>query len=349
MAEATKTPTPPRWLDRLTAPIPKLEHEDRKSLLERIEAGANGGVDFVVMMVLAASLASLGLLQGSTAVVIGAMLVAPLMGPLVGAAMALVQANPRLFRRSMTVTALGLGLCLAVSAGFGALNPGFEPSMEMDARGQADLFDLGIAFASGMVAAYAMGRPNVAGTLAGVAIAAALVPPLAVVGIALTNGRLGLAGNAGILLVTNVVAIILGGALVFRALGVRQQVRESHTPGWVRLSLMLLSLLVILLAAPLFQSMVEGMRAGQRRPLTYAVSSDVTNAVRRYIAGHPGTELIVVGRNSIEPHADITVLLDSPEPLPRKFYDELERVVEDARKEPVRVRIFALRSARERK
>jgi hypothetical protein len=71
--------------------------------------------------------------------------------------------------------------------------------------------------------------------------------------------------------------------------------------------------------------------------------------VRRYIAGHPDTELIVVGRNSIEPHADITVLLDSLEPLPRKFYDGLERVIEDARKGPVRVRIFALRSARERK
>ena len=70
-----------RLRDRIYNYFPTLEREDRKQLAERIAVGADGGVDFLVMMLLAATLASLGLLEGSTAVVIGAMLVAPLMAP----------------------------------------------------------------------------------------------------------------------------------------------------------------------------------------------------------------------------------------------------------------------------
>ena len=113
------------------------------------------------MMLLSTSLASLGLLADSTAVVIGAMLVAPLMGPLVAAGHALVQGNLSMFKRSMVVTLIGLGIGFTASLFFGAINPGFEPTLEIEARGKPDLLDLGIAFFSGMTAAYAVGRFNV--------------------------------------------------------------------------------------------------------------------------------------------------------------------------------------------
>jgi uncharacterized hydrophobic protein (TIGR00271 family) len=108
-----------------------MERAERQELFGRIESGADGGRDYLVMMVLSATLASLGLLQGSTAVVIGAMLVAPLMGPLVGAGLALVQGNLELMRRSMTVAAIGIALGFAVAMFFGAINPGYEPTMEV--------------------------------------------------------------------------------------------------------------------------------------------------------------------------------------------------------------------------
>ena len=73
-------PERPRWFERMGCSFPSLDREDRKALVERVEAGAKGGVDFQVMMALSAGLASLGLLEDSTAVVIGAMFVAPLMG-----------------------------------------------------------------------------------------------------------------------------------------------------------------------------------------------------------------------------------------------------------------------------
>ena len=176
MTETTDTSSG-RWSQRLLGSFPRLDREGRLELLERIEAGARGDTDFVVMMALAATLASLGLLEDSTAVVIGAMLVAPLMGPLVAAGLALVQGNARLFRTGVGVTSLGLGLGFAISLVVGVLNPGFEPAMEIEARGAPDVLDLGIALASGMAAAYAMGRPKLAVTLAGVAIAAVLASP----------------------------------------------------------------------------------------------------------------------------------------------------------------------------
>jgi len=342
-SEESEKPSGP--IARILAVIPDLDREERKELVDRIQLGAAGGIDFVVMMVLSATLATLGLLQGSGAVVIGAMLVAPLVGPLVGAGMALVQANLQLFRSSLLVTGVGFALGLLVSMAITAVSPGFEASLEIHARGTPDLLDLGIAFASGLVAAYAMGRPTLSGTLAGVAIAAALVPPLAVVGIATTEANWDLAVNASILLVTNVVSIILGAALVFRVIGVGKTLGDEESPGWARFSLMFLSLFWVLLVAPLLLALLEESRAGARRSLVYAVSPQVTDAVRDHLEGVPGAELIVVSRNSPEPGAAITVLVASDTPQPQSFEDAVTETVSQARGGDVPVRVFTLLSA----
>ena len=124
-----KTPTEkPCLRDRFYNLFPTLERGERKQLVERIAVGAEGGVDFIMMMLLASALASLGLLEGSTAVVIGAMLVAPLMSPLVAAGFALTQGNLRLFRDAISVCGLGIIIGLGASLFFGALNPGFSPA-----------------------------------------------------------------------------------------------------------------------------------------------------------------------------------------------------------------------------
>ena len=345
MNEPTEKPS---LRDRVYNLFPTLERSERKQLAARIAVGAEGGVDFVMMMLLASALASLGLLEGSTAVVIGAMLVAPLMGPLVAAGFALTQGNLRLFRDALTVCGLGIVIGLGASLFFGALNPGFEPSMEIEARGDPDVLDLVIALASGMVAAYAMGRPNVAGTLAGVAIAAALLPPLAVVGIGLTNDRLFVAGNAAILFATNLVAIILGAALVFRLLGLHVAISStaSGAPRWVRRVTLTLTLLTVLLATPLLINVLEKSRSGQMRPATYPVSVDVRRAVRHYLEDHPSLRLIEMARQSIAPEAGITIVLTTAQGLQAGIREELAQVIRDARgKQKAIVRVFILQEA----
>lgn len=339
----------PGLRERFYALFPTLERGERKQLVERIAVGAEGGVDFIMMMLLASALASLGLLEGSTAVVIGAMLVAPLMGPLVAAGFALTQGNLRLFRDAISVCGLGIIIGLGASLFFGALNPGFEPSMEIEARGNPDVLDLVIALASGMVAAYAMGRPNVAGTLAGVAIAAALLPPLAVIGIGLTNDRLFVAGNAAILFATNLVAIILGASLVFRLLGLhRSEGSTSSAPRWVRRVTLTLALLAVILAMPLLVNVLEKSRSGQMRPATYPVAVDVRRAVGRYLAGHPSLRMIEMARQSIAPEAGITVVLTTAGALPVGIKDELKQVIRSARgNASAIVRVFILLEAPE--
>ena len=333
----------PRWFERMGYSFPRLEREDRKALVERVEAGAKGGVDFHVMMALSSGLASLGLLEDSTAVVIGAMLVAPLMGPLIGAGLALAQGNLALYRSSVLVALLGLLLGFSVSVLVGVLNPGFEPSLEVEARGNPDILDLGVAILSGFVAAYALGRPGVANTLAGVAIAAALVPPLCVVGIGLTNDQPMVAVNSAVLLLTNLVAIILSVAGAFILLGMRAASSAGTVSVWARRATMVMFMIAIVLLLPLVSNVVEQKRRGQVKPLTYPVAAHVQEAVEEYLAAVPDVKLISIARVSVEPASSVGILLSVTDTLPAGLKQDLTELVHDVRGGDPDVRIIALR------
>jgi len=157
--------------------IPQIDREGRISLVDRVQSSSNWDFDFLALMVLSTVIAAIGLIQNSAAVVIGAMLVAPLMTPLLGLGLALVQGNPVLAR--ISVRAIGFGLLVSLLVGLlvGLATPGFdEPTRQMLGRGGPGLLDLFVAFASGLAAAYASSRPGLLAALPGVAIAAALVP-----------------------------------------------------------------------------------------------------------------------------------------------------------------------------
>ena len=327
--------------------LPALGREDRKAIVERVESGAEGGMDFLVMMALSSGLASLGLLEDSTAVVIGAMLVAPLMGPLIGAGLALAQGNLALYRKSTMVALLGLLIGFCVSVGMGLLNPGFEPSLEVEARGSPDILDLGVAILSGFVAAYALGRPGVANTLAGVAIAAALVPPLCVVDIGLTNDQPGVAANSAVLLLTNLVAIVLSVAGTFLFLGVRGAGSGEQVSGWVRRAIVIMFMVTIVLLLPLISNVVEQKRRGQVKPLTYPVAAHVQEAVVAYLDSVPGITLITIARVSVEPASSVSILLATAGDLPVGLKHDLTELVRDVRGGDPDVRIIALREIHE--
>jgi len=161
-----------------------LDRERRISLVERVQNSSQWDFDFVALICLSTLIAGLGLLQDSTAVVIGAMLVAPLMTALVGAGLSLIQGNRRLIRNAACSVVLGFLLSFAIGLFLGLMARYFTDVTEhlpdeMKSRGSPGVLDLVIAFASGVAAAYAMGRPNLVSALPGVAIAAALVPPIA--------------------------------------------------------------------------------------------------------------------------------------------------------------------------
>ncbi|WP_119073051.1 DUF389 domain-containing protein [Aggregatilinea lenta] len=212
-------------------------------------------INFVVLMLLSSVLASFGLLQNSSAVIIGAMLVAPLMSPLMSFSVGLIRGQPALLRRSALTTGIGVLIALLVAILVGVSMPVNFSTAEMLARGQPSLIDMGVALASGAAGAYALARKDIPSALAGVAIAAALVPPLCTGGLALAFGDSMLASGAGLLFLTNIVSISLAGAVVFMWLGVRPGEQLRMRFGW-GLSLGLL----LLLTVPLGSAFLNAVR-----------------------------------------------------------------------------------------
>ena len=237
---------------------PTLTPSERTEVVRHAAELSRFGINFVVLMAVSSVLASLGLLQNSAAVIIGAMLVAPLMSPLMAFAVGLLQGGLYLMRTALLTILTGVLIGLAVPIGIGLVFPLSVSSPEMLARGQPSLLDMGVALASGVAGAYAMARKDIPSALAGVAIAAALVPPLCTVGLAIAFGDFDLASGAGLLFLTNIVSISLAGAAVFAWLGIRP-VRENRTRQQWIISVAVL----MLLAVPLGRAFINVTR-GER-------------------------------------------------------------------------------------
>ncbi|WP_084125453.1 DUF389 domain-containing protein [Demequina sp. NBRC 110054] len=171
-----------------------------------------------VMLFLSVAIATYAVLADSTAVVIGAMLVAPLMVPILGLAGALVNGWSHRAGNSVLLVAMGVGGSILLSYGLASWAPvavRFDTNSQIISRVDPTALDMLIAIAAGAAGAFATVNSRVASGIAGVAIAVALVPPLAVVGISLANNRPVDAGGAFLLFLTNFVAITISAALVF--------------------------------------------------------------------------------------------------------------------------------------
>jgi len=214
--------------DRLDRFVPQLTREERTDLVERVQSNSRWNFDFISLTALSTLIAAMGLIDNSPAVIIGAMLVAPLMTPLLGLGLALSQGNVQLVKMTTKTVFLGFLTAFAIGAVVGQLTPGFEASTsEMDARDWPMILDLVIAFAAGLAAAYASGRPGLLAALPGVAIAAALLPPIATSGLAISLGDFHLAAGSMILFLVNMVAIVYASYLSLWAVGIRFQRNAS--------------------------------------------------------------------------------------------------------------------------
>ncbi len=170
---------------------------------------------FHFMLGLSAIIATLGLLANSVAIIIGAMIIAPLMGPIVGMAYSTAMGNRKLLRRSSLTLLKGVVLTIFASW-LTALIIGLETvDSEIISRTNPTLIDFGIAMAAGMAGAFANTRRSISNALPGVAIAVALVPPLSVVGIGLSLGEQDIALGSSLLFLTNLICLVFFGGIVF--------------------------------------------------------------------------------------------------------------------------------------
>ena len=171
--------------------------------------------NFSILLILATAIATFGLISNSTATIIGAMIIAPLMCPIISFAYALVILNVRLLSYSFARLVYGIILTIAIAFVTTAIIGFRIPGSEILGRTEPTLLDLGVAVAAGIAGGFAKVRSSVSDAIPGVAIAVALVPPLCVVGIGLAVADVNLSTGAFILFLTNLVSIILTVALVF--------------------------------------------------------------------------------------------------------------------------------------
>ncbi len=204
--------SPRAWLNQLRIGI------DHTAILAAVEDDAAWSARYIFLVVVAAGIAMLGLLLSSPAVVIGAMLLSPLMGPIVGLGFALAVFDLAAMRRSLVSLALGIAVAVGFAAFLSLLSPLQVVTDEIAARTRPNLFDLVVALLSGLAGTFATLRSR-QGAIVGVAIATAVMPPLATVGFGIATLNGAVAGGAAFLFFTNLMAIALAAAAMARLYG----------------------------------------------------------------------------------------------------------------------------------
>lgn len=228
------------WRDHVVSTV------DHVAVVQKVEA--EGGFDgrYVFMTLMSAGIAVLGLLLSSPAVVIGAMLISPLMGPIIALGFGVALFDSREIRRSLSALALGTVLAIVFCAAITLVSPLQTVTSELAARTRPNLFDLLVALFSALAGAYAMIRGR-EGTVVGVAIATALMPPLATVGFGLATLNAAVFFGALLLFFTNFMVIALTAAVMARIYGFGPRLSPSQT---LMQSLMMLAAFIAL-AVPL--------------------------------------------------------------------------------------------------
>ncbi len=276
------------WLHRATA-------EEFKELYSALRENARVSQAYLTLMVLATILATLGLFADSAPVIIGAMILAPLMAPIISLAMAVVRQDNGLLAASLKTLGLGMLLALGCAVVMTWLIPLRSITGEIAARLSPTLLDLGVALISGVAGAYAHAREEVARSLAGVAIAVALVPPLAVSGIGLGWGDWLIFQNSFVLFLTNLFGIVLAGNLTFLALG-------FGPFGLARRGLLAALVLVAIISVPLGFGLARMME--EQSVVRALEGQTIADVVVRQVAVHlddPLTDLLARALALVQP------------------------------------------------
>jgi len=335
---------PPIRMRALAEWLPRINSADHAELLSSLRLGSNWGPDFVGMLALASAIASLGLLQNSPAVVIGSMLLAPLMTPMIGLGLALGQANVSLARLCGKSIGLGFLLTLAVSWLIGIVVPSGETlSDEVLARGGPNVLDLLIAVFAAGAATFSMARPNISGAIAGVAIATALVPPVCAVGISLAYGQWTNAFGAAALFFTNLVAIIVISSFTFSLLGITAARALPRHRRWAEVGRYGLVVLLLLLAGPLTTVLVSQLEEGKRVALAHPVTTAVARALHERVGQDDGVEIMFMARPRAEHR--VVIHIASLHDLPPSYANEIREIVRNEMDDPeLTVKVVAVRS-----
>lgn len=244
--------------------LPEPEEEERKeedaatkareALYEEVEKGVRLDVNFIVLVILSSLVATIGLITNNVAVIIGAMVIAPLLGPNLALSLGTAIGDFSLIRKSVQTLVSGLLLAVAVPTVLGMFWSFDITNQEVVLRTVVGIDSVALALASGAAAALSL-TTGLSSVLVGVMVAVALLPPVAALGLMLGSGNMALATGAGLLLVVNIVCINLASKIVFdikgiRPLGWREEKKAKRAKivyilGWLVTLILLIGLIYL--------------------------------------------------------------------------------------------------------
>jgi uncharacterized hydrophobic protein (TIGR00271 family) len=304
---------------------PPMPHEE--IVRAGIHSGAELSVAFILMNILAATIASYGLFANSPAVVIGAMIIAMLLGPITGISLALVDNDLKSLWRSILTLLSGALVVIATGFIIGVIHEDVPITREILARTSPNLADLVIALAGGAAGAYATVSPRLSVAFVGVAISTALVPPLCAANILFARGEISLGSGALLLTFTNIVAIQFASSVVFWFTGFRKISRTQGLPFLIFLksnaiSIVILCVLAFVLTNSLHEILAKRLyeSATQATLLKEIDSSAGSHLVEvRFEESSTGKNIVrAVVRGPNPPTADQVATLESKLPVTPK-------------------------------
>jgi uncharacterized hydrophobic protein (TIGR00271 family) len=316
--------------------IHPLTSSERSEVIEEISQSISSRFDFFLLVVLSCSIATMGLITNSPAVIIGAMLVAPLMSPIIGLGLASITGNSKLVETALSALLSGVGLAILLSAIMTVINRHLpfvvlqELPAEVLSRTHPSPIDLVIALSGGLAAAYAMTRPNISAALPGVAIATALMPPLCTVGIGLALEDWSVAGGAGLLFITNAITIAFAAALIFFLRGFALETPTKNHQ--VSRTLLISSSLTLLLLIPLSLFSVKFFNeANENRRIDEVVNVEVAKV--------SGAELVEFKVQYLQNGLDMVITLRTNTPLRYEQVTQLQKSIATILQQPVSLKV----------
>ncbi|WP_017297335.1 DUF389 domain-containing protein [Nodosilinea nodulosa] len=312
------------WVENALSPRRRLVAAgDLTRLRQDLKEESQLSWHYLVLVVGSCIIATLGLLSNSAAVIIGAMLIAPLMLPIRGAAFGILEADRPLIRTSLLALTVGSLLAVTISALLGALTGVAQFGSEVMGRTQPTLLDLGIAVTAGALAGVAKVEPKLSSTVAGTAIAVALMPPICVVGLWLGQGNLSLSLGALLLYLTNLFGITLACMVAFVLFGYSMVHRARRPLG---ITLIFTALLVV----PLGASTLQLLQQNQLEASIRTALLDRTLTFQR-------VTLVDMDANWLTTPPDISLTVRSSEPISPKQVELLEQFLTKEMGRPYRL------------
>jgi uncharacterized hydrophobic protein (TIGR00271 family) len=302
---------------------------------ETVVAGSTDTVEYYVLLLLSCLIATAGLYLNSPAVIIGAMIVAPLMGPIFGFSAGMLWGSGKVLREAVTTLIKGTILVVGVTAAMSFFLPGIVTTDEMLARGHPSLFDIMVALCCGSIGAYAFINKRISSAIPGVAISVALLPPLCTVGIGIGLRNWELAKGASLLYGINLTGISFSALIVFYLVRLhpRADDKDEFSKAKVRaFGQIIISLfIIILISVPLVIFTIDTIRSSLDREVIYSsvyeiLPDDKINSLTIKKEDPINIEIILLHKHGMRP---IDPLL-----IEEKIRESLEK--------DIRLRVFSI-------